>query len=223
MIQHVMHLLNVVEQYLPNALITNNVPKAVNHVHGNTFTGYVQSLRRTHIIDSVDCIEKLQINFHKSVINEMLRESRINNLLVSFSCHCGVAFFVIVVVFYIYVHALWLGMIHLVVPALAVTIGLLDITTAIEVTYKSIVTRVVTNNKANPRFTNNIFTQYSGLDTTTTMNISQRRKGGTKTVMLILYTYCGFLFLDVRVSRSQRSRIEIGKESHGFPKIDTIS
>ena len=46
----------------------------------------------------------------------------------------------------------------MVVPALAVTIGLLDITTAIEVTYKLIVTRVVTNNKVNPRFTNNIFT-----------------------------------------------------------------
>ena len=152
----------------------------------------------------------------------MLGESGINNLLVSFSCYCGAAFFVIVVIYYIYAYALWLGMIHLVVPALAVTIGLLDVTTAIKVTYKSIVTRVVTNNNMNPRFTNNIFTQYSGLDTTTTINISQRRKGGTKTIMLILYTYCWILFLVVRVSRSQRSRIEIGKESHGSPKIDTI-
>jgi hypothetical protein len=69
----------------------------------------------------------------------MLGEFGINNLLVSFSCHCQMMFFMIVVVLYIYVYALWYGIIHFVVWALAVTIGLLDVTTAIEVTYESIV------------------------------------------------------------------------------------
>ncbi len=40
----------------------------------------------------------------------------------------------IVVVLYIYVYALWYGIIHFVVWALAVAIGLLDVTTAVEVT-----------------------------------------------------------------------------------------
>jgi hypothetical protein len=55
------------------------------------------------------------------------------------------------------------------------------------------------------------------------MNISQRRIGSTKTIMLILDTDCWILFLVVRVPRSQRSSIEIGKESHGSPEIETIS
>jgi hypothetical protein len=58
MVQQVMRLLNVVEQYLPNALITNIVPKAVDHVDGNTFTSNMQSLWRTHTKYTMDGIGK---------------------------------------------------------------------------------------------------------------------------------------------------------------------
>ena len=64
----------------------------------------------------------------------MLGGFRIDNLLVSLSCHHQTLFFMIVVVLYIYIYALWYGIIHFVVWALAVAIGSLDVTTAIEMT-----------------------------------------------------------------------------------------
>jgi hypothetical protein len=58
-------------------------------------------------------------------------------------------------------------MIHFLVWALAISIGSFDVSTAIIVTKESIVTRVVSNNKVDPRFTTNISVHDCGIDAAT--------------------------------------------------------
>ena len=60
-------------------------------------------------------------------------------------------------------------MVHFIIRTLAVSIGTLDVSTAIIVTKKSVVTRVVTNNKVDPRFTTNISAHNCGIEATTTI------------------------------------------------------
>ena len=58
-------------------------------------------------------------------------------------------------------------MIHFLIWALAILIGSCDVYTAILVTKELIVTRVVSNNKVDPRFTTNISIHDCDIDATT--------------------------------------------------------
>ena len=66
-----------------------------------------------------------------------------------------------------YVFTLWMWMIHFLKWALAISIGSFDVSTAIVVTKESIVSRVVSNNKVDPRFTTNVSAHDCGVDATT--------------------------------------------------------
>ena len=95
-------------------------------------------------------------------------ENSASSLLFSFGLESGVHGFMVKVVLKSYIFTLWVWMIHFLVWALAITIGSFDdVSSAIVVTKESIVTRVVSNNKVDPRFATNISIHDCGIDATT--------------------------------------------------------